>query len=95
MIQIVTNKGVRDLNMEENQREPDQMHGLLRDIERLGKEDGNLLFVICRRETTKITLFDVMLNTLQVSLLLLSPGKGVMYPANVLNRRASALCVNA
>ena len=94
MIQIVTTKGVRDMGMEETQQGQGQIYELLREIEKIGEEDGKLLCVICRRETIRLTLFDMMLNTLHVALLLLSPTRGVVYPANVLKRRASALCAN-
>lgn len=91
MIEIVTTKGVRNMGTEEDK----QVYELLREIESIGKQDGKILFVVCYRESTKLTLFDMMLNTLKVALLLVTPKVGVMYPANALNRRASALCANA
>ena len=94
MIQIVTKeKGVRKINMDETALGVGHLYSLLSEIETICAGD-RLLFVICRRPNTRLTLFDMMMTRLEVSLMILSPRKGILYPANVLKRRASALCAS-
>lgn len=93
MIEIITTKGSRE--MSGNYRTAGEVHDLIRDIEGVAKADGKLLLVVCRRTSTNLTFLDVLLNALRVPLVLITSDRGVLYPSNVLNRRASALCVNA
>lgn len=94
MIELVTRTGTKRLGMEETRHGVGHLYTLLSEIEKMTAED-KLLLVICRRPDTKLTLFDMMLNTLRVGLLILTPNTGILYPSGVLKRRAAALCVNA
>lgn len=93
MIELVTRSGIKKIGMEETQNGVGHLYALLSEIEKMTSDD-KLLLVVCRRPDTRLTLFDMMLNTLKVSLLILAPDSGILYPSGVLKRRAAGLCVS-
>jgi hypothetical protein len=89
VLELVTKQGIQPMNIDATTKIK-----TIRDrVQEL--DNDQLLFIICRRAAAELTFFDLLLAKLGVAVLILTPTQGVIYPANLLKRRASALCVTS
>ena len=92
MLELVTDAGVQEVDIDQN-GSIKEVTKSLNDLERAHGHD-RIRLIICQRNSTRLTLFDMLLARLHVAVLVVASGNGILYPTSVLRRRAAALCLD-
>jgi hypothetical protein len=91
VLELITNKGI----CEEDVGTSGSVRKIATELHDIRQMYGSSLqFVVCRRESTALTLFDTLLARLHVAVMVVGTDSGVLYPANVIKRRAAGVCVD-